>query len=108
MFSCQNISKNRKILSFIMYFSIYSNGSCNGVAIWVDWQLDLDLSVSCGPIEEVTPGKRMSWDPYTRQGVHLFHKISDVMKGRNVLSWSFTFVPQHGEVDFDFRILTNV
>ncbi|XP_072746127.1 protein arginine N-methyltransferase 7 isoform X1 [Anoplolepis gracilipes] len=86
---------------------ILSNGSCNGVAVWVDWQLDSDLSVSCGPIEEVIPGRRMSWDPYTRQGVHLFHRIFDVMKGRNAISWSFNFVPQHGEVDFDFNILTN-
>lgn len=88
-----------------MYFSFYSNGSCNGVAVWIDWQLDPDLSISCGPTEEVIPGKRISWDPYTRQGVHLFHGISDVRTRRNTLLWSFTFVPQHGEVDFNFNIL---
>lgn len=85
---------------------ILDSGSCNGVAIWVDWQLDSDLSVSCGPIEEIVPGKRVSWDPYTRQGVHLFRTVSNVTK-ENTLSWSFTFVPQNGEVEFEFNVLTN-
>ncbi|XP_032687508.1 protein arginine N-methyltransferase 7 [Odontomachus brunneus] len=78
------------------------NGSCNGVVLWVDWQLDTEISVSSGPMEEVVPGRRVSWDPFTRQGVHLFRKICDVTKG-NVLSWSFTFIPQHGEVEFNFN-----
>ncbi|XP_012224136.1 protein arginine N-methyltransferase 7-like [Linepithema humile] len=86
---------------------ILNKGSCNGVAIWVDWQLDLDISVSCGPIENPVPGKRVSWDPYTRQGVHLFRKISDVTK-QNTLSWSFIFIPQNGKMEFDFSISTNV
>ncbi|XP_028047050.1 protein arginine N-methyltransferase 7 isoform X2 [Monomorium pharaonis] len=85
---------------------ILDNGTCNGVAIWVDWQLDSDLSISCGPIEEIVPGKRISWDPYTRQGVHLFRGVSNVTK-ESTLSWSFIFVPQNGEVEFEFNILTN-
>ena len=87
-------------------FLFYSNGFCNGIAIWVDWQLDSDLSVSCGPIEEIVPSKRISWDPYTRQGVHLFRTVSNVTK-KSTLSWSFTFLPQNGEVEFKFNIVTN-
>ncbi|XP_024868793.1 protein arginine N-methyltransferase 7-like [Temnothorax curvispinosus] len=85
---------------------ILDSGCCNGVTIWVDWQLDSDLSISCGPIEEIVPGERISWDPYTRQGVHLFRKVFNVTKG-STLSWSFTFVPQSGEVEFEFDVLTN-
>lgn len=72
----------------------------------MDWQLDSDLSISSGPIEEIVPGKRISWDPYTRQGVHLFRRVSNVTK-ESTLSWSFNFVPQSGEVEFEFNILTN-
>ncbi|XP_014475851.1 PREDICTED: protein arginine N-methyltransferase 7 [Dinoponera quadriceps] len=78
------------------------SGTCNGVALWVDWQLDTETSVSCGPIGKIVPGEQVSWDPYTRQGVHLFRKICDVNKG-SALSWSFTFIPQHGEVEFNFN-----
>ncbi|KAL0118065.1 hypothetical protein PUN28_009028 [Cardiocondyla obscurior] len=98
-----NFDERRKLTGKI---PILDSGSCNGVVIWVDWQLDSDLSVSCGPIEEIVPGKRVSWDPYTRQGVHLFRRVSNVTK-ESTLSWAFTFIPQSGEVEFQFDVLTN-
>lgn len=84
---------------------ILQNGSCNGVALWVDWQLDAEISVSCGPTQEIVPGKRISWDRYTRQGVHIFRNIKDVSCD-DLLSWSFAFVPQHGSVEFQFEIIS--
>ncbi|EZA46347.1 protein arginine N-methyltransferase 7 isoform X1 [Ooceraea biroi] len=87
--------------------SIAVDGSCNGVAVWVDWQLDSEISVSCGPIEEVVPGKRVSWDPYTRQGVHLFRRITNVKKG-NTLSWVFVLDSLRSEVKLDFSLLTDI
>ncbi|KAG5338171.1 ANM7 methyltransferase, partial [Acromyrmex heyeri] len=98
-----NFNKRERITGEI---PILDSGTCNGIAIWVDWQLDSDLSVSCGPIEEIVPSKRVSWDPYTRQGVHLFRTISNVTE-KSTLSWSFTFLPQNGEVEFKFNIVTN-
>ncbi|EGI67279.1 Protein arginine N-methyltransferase 7 [Acromyrmex echinatior] len=98
-----NFNKRERITGEI---PILDSGTCNGIAIWVDWQLDSDLSVSCGPIEEIVPSKRVSWDPYTRQGVHLFRTVSNVTK-KSTLSWSFTFLPQNGEVEFKFNIVTN-
>ncbi|XP_053994662.1 protein arginine N-methyltransferase 7 isoform X1 [Hylaeus volcanicus] len=84
---------------------ILQNGSCNGVALWVDWHLDSEITVSSGPNAEIQPGKRISWDPFTRQGVHLFREITNVTQ-QNVLQWSFAFMPQHGNMKFDFHILT--
>ncbi|XP_076243274.1 arginine methyltransferase 7 isoform X2 [Calliopsis andreniformis] len=78
-------------------------GSCNGVALWVDWHLDSEITVSSGPITEIQPGKRISWDPFTRQGVHLFRDIKTVTQ-QSILSCSFKFVPQHGNMKFDFLI----
>ncbi|XP_076279439.1 arginine methyltransferase 7 isoform X2 [Lasioglossum baleicum] len=84
---------------------ILENGSCNGIALWVDWHLNSDITVSSGPKKEIQPGKRILWDPFTRQGVHLFRNITDVTQ-QSVLQWSFDFVPQHGNIKFDFHILS--
>ncbi|KAG7187839.1 hypothetical protein KM043_016875 [Ampulex compressa] len=84
---------------------ILKNGSCNGIALWVDWQLDMDITVSSGPTNEILPGERISWDRFTRQGVHLFRDISNVTQ-EDALFYSFSFVPEHGNIDFDFSIST--
>ena len=86
---------------------ILESGSCNGIALWVDWHLDRDITVSSGPAVEIEPGKRISWDPFTRQGVHLFRNIRNVSR-HDSLSWSFNFVPQHGDMKFDFHILPKI
>ena len=87
--------------------AILESGSCNGVALWIDWHLDRDITVSSGPAAEIEPGKRISWDPFTRQGVHLFRNIRNVSR-HDSLSWSFNFVPQHGDMKFDFHILPKI
>ncbi|XP_076657785.1 arginine methyltransferase 7 isoform X2 [Halictus rubicundus] len=84
---------------------ILESGSCNGVVLWVDWHLNSDITVSSGPKKEIQSGKRILWDPFTRQGVHLFRDITDVTQ-QSVLQWSFDFVPQHGNIKFDFNILS--
>lgn len=78
---------------------------CNGVALWVDWDLDSEITVSSGPTAKIQPGKRISWDPFTRQGVHLFRDITNVTQ-QNMLLWSFNFIPQHGNIKFEFRVLS--
>lgn len=75
--------------------------------MWMDWQLDSEISTSSGPIDEVMPGKRISWDPYMRQGVHLFRIITKVKKG-NTLSWMFVLDSLRSKIKLDFRILTDV
>ncbi|KZC12131.1 Protein arginine N-methyltransferase 7 [Dufourea novaeangliae] len=84
---------------------IIEKGSCNGVVLWVDWHLDSEVTVSSGSKTETQPGKRISWDPFTRQGVHLFRDIMNVTQ-QSILQWSFNFVPQHGNMKFDFHILS--
>ncbi|PBC31995.1 Protein arginine N-methyltransferase [Apis cerana cerana] len=84
---------------------ILTNGMCNGVALWIDWHLNSEITISSGPTVEVQSGTRISWDPFTRQGVHLFKDITHVTQQSTVL-WSFSFAPQYGNMKFDFRILS--
>ncbi|CAK9803941.1 Protein arginine N-methyltransferase 7 [Anthophora plagiata] len=100
----QNVNEHKNI-NISAAVPILKNGTCNGVALWVDWHLDSEITISSGPTAEVQPGKRISWDRFTRQGVHLFKDIARVTQ-RSVVSYSFNFVPQHGNVKFDFHILS--
>ncbi|XP_031826057.1 arginine methyltransferase 7 isoform X2 [Nomia melanderi] len=100
----QNINECKNIHVFDT-IPILESGLCNGVALWIDWHLDSEITVSSGPKREIEPGKRISWDPFTRQGVYLFRHITNVTQ-QSVLQWSFDFVPQHGNIKFDFHILS--
>lgn len=44
---------------------------CNGIAFWVDWTVDEDSSISCGPSNNVEIGELIVWKLEERQGVHL-------------------------------------
>ncbi|XP_033179203.1 protein arginine N-methyltransferase 7 isoform X1 [Bombus impatiens] len=100
----QNVNESENI-NISESVPILTSGMCNGVALWVDWQLNSEITVSSGPTVEVQFGKRISWDPFTRQGVHLFKDITQVTQQSTVL-WSFSFVPRYGNITFDFRILS--
>ncbi|XP_011304207.1 protein arginine N-methyltransferase 7 [Fopius arisanus] len=65
-------------------------GSCNGIALWIDWHLDPETTVSTGPTTEITPGERISWDVNTRQAVFLLRKIEAVTSS-HVLTWSLKY-----------------
>ncbi|XP_011504420.1 PREDICTED: protein arginine N-methyltransferase 7 [Ceratosolen solmsi marchali] len=79
------------------------DGVCNGIAIWVNWDLDDDIVVTSGPIEEIIPGSRISWDPYTRQGVQLFSETVHVTN-KSILMSSFNFNPEEGRIQFNFEL----
>ncbi|XP_023162762.2 protein arginine N-methyltransferase 7 isoform X2 [Drosophila hydei] len=83
-------------------------GSCNGIALWVDWQLAPNDSpksiVSTGPLEPVEPGQYIKWDMFVRQGVHF---INQTKTEQNYLDWSITFRPLLGELNFNFSLHTN-
>ncbi|XP_014204055.1 protein arginine N-methyltransferase 7 [Copidosoma floridanum] len=83
---------------------IVTNGTYNGIAIWLDWHLDEDTVVSSGPTEDIFPGKRISWDPYTRQGVHLPPNTEKVTN-ENTLETFFKFNPQEGTLRFNFKMI---
>lgn len=79
---------------------------CNGIAIWVEWHLNDDIVVSSGPTQQFIPGERISWDHYSRQGVHLLHKIKEVTN-KDILKSSFKFNPEEGTMQFYFELSKN-
>ena len=82
----------------------FSDGLCNGIALWIDWKLDEDIIISSGPLQDVWPGTSVIWDPYTKQGVYLFRSTKNITS-MDQLCWSFDFSPKEGLMKFDFRII---
>ncbi|KAH8355203.1 hypothetical protein KR093_008296 [Drosophila rubida] len=83
-------------------------GTCNGIALWVDWQLASDSPksvVTTGPIEPVVPGQFVKWDMFVRQGVHFVHQTESTRTAsERRLNWSTIFKPLMGELSFNFSL----
>lgn len=89
-------------------FILYNrSGSCNGIALWVDWKLNGDddpkSTVSSGPCAKVEIGKFIDWDYHSRQGVHLLPHAHPVLPNK-VLICDTTFLPDDGNIYFKFDI----
>lgn len=61
---------------FKIEYLIHSEGHCNGIAFWMDWDLDGsgEYIISTGPIKPIESGMKIDWDMHSRQGVHLFSR----------------------------------
>ncbi|XP_030374210.1 protein arginine N-methyltransferase 7 [Scaptodrosophila lebanonensis] len=82
---------------------------CNGVALWVDWQLNANdtsakSTVSSGPVEPIEIGKFVKWDMFVRQGVHFTRPES---RSKHV-DWSTEFKPLLGQLNFNFTLRNNI
>ena len=101
------LSKNvfgENVILYI-YFFYNRNGMYNGIALWVEWNLDdsktSKLTISTGPIEPIQVGNFIKWDLYTKQGVHLVRKPITVDKTNNI-DWKVSFKPTTGDLNFKF------
>ncbi|XP_068146639.1 protein arginine N-methyltransferase 7 [Drosophila tropicalis] len=78
---------------------------CNGIALWVDWQLYPSESpkafVSSGPSQPIEIGKFVKWDMFVRQGVH-FPQSRTINASR--VEWQIDFKPLLGELNFQFDL----
>jgi protein arginine N-methyltransferase 7 len=75
--------------------SFRENGICNGIAFWIDYQLDENIWLTTGLETE-----NDSWVNYCKQGVHLLPKPIDVQSGMK-LSITAGFDYQQGQFLFD-------
>ena len=77
---------------------------CNGVALWADFNFG-DGVITTGPTNEILIGKKIQWDWYTRQGVHLFrqHKpVGSLGDGDYTIKVSTDFKINTGDLKFKF------
>ncbi|KAF3854353.1 hypothetical protein F7725_022408 [Dissostichus mawsoni] len=80
-------------------------GRCHGVALWMEYHLTDDITVSAGLIGPVSEQGECEWSRHRKQGVYFFRSPGESSgDGRASVSYSFTFEPSLGDIKMDFRI----
>jgi len=87
-------------MNFSGNLRIESNLPMCGVALWMDWQLDEETTVSSGPRTKVLSGSKVCWEPDSKQGVHLLPTPTPAAS----LSYSAVFDPEEGDFTFTFKV----
>ncbi|XP_033942749.1 protein arginine N-methyltransferase 7 isoform X2 [Pseudochaenichthys georgianus] len=80
-------------------------GHCHGVALWMEYHLTDDITVSAGLIGPVSEQGDCEWSRHRKQGVYFFRSPGESSgDGRASVSYSFTFEPSLGDIKMDFSI----
>ena len=80
-------------------------GNCNGIALWMDWQLDECTSIGGGPTLPVTIGQNVHWDMHSKQAVYFLNRPVNLSDGdKKVLKYQISLVPETYELKFNFSI----
>ncbi|XP_073843451.1 arginine methyltransferase 7 [Musca autumnalis] len=95
-----------KLQSLKGTFPIELTSGCNGIALWVDWLLDINPKsiVSSGPIQPIEVGSYVKWNMFVRQGVQLMSETLQVESGKSAVHWEVNFNPNQGLLDFNFMV----
>ncbi|TRY61040.1 hypothetical protein TCAL_05739 [Tigriopus californicus] len=79
---------------------------CNGMALWMEWHLDDETTISNGPKEPVEVGDKVNWDMHSHQGVSF---LPQHQRGRltvnSMVQCTVTFNPKEGDLAFQFSVV---
>ncbi|KAJ7997782.1 hypothetical protein DPEC_G00215690 [Dallia pectoralis] len=80
-------------------------GRCHGVALWMEYQLNDDITVSMGLTKPISDEGVCEWSLHRKQGVFFFRSPWDGSgdEGASV-SYTFTFEPSIGDIKMDFTV----
>ncbi|XP_062856906.1 protein arginine N-methyltransferase 7 [Trichomycterus rosablanca] len=80
-------------------------GRCHGVALWMEYNLTDDITVSMGLTEPVSEEGECVWSMHRKQGVYFFRDPWESSgDGRAAVSYSLTFQPHLGDIKMDFSV----
>ncbi|CAF1019337.1 unnamed protein product [Adineta steineri] len=94
----EKISQKNKIETINLDIPFNVDGICNGIAFWIDYQLEDNIWLTTGIENE-----NDSWANYSKQGVHLLLKPIEIKSGMK-LSINAAFDFQKGQ--FSFNIIS--
>ena len=82
-----------------------ADGCFNAIALWMDWDLDSETTVSGGPTASVQLGRQVEWDRHSKQGVY-FVKEPAVVTGSHgqILHYRVSLIADTGEFKFHFSL----
>ncbi|KAL2093482.1 hypothetical protein ACEWY4_010794 [Coilia grayii] len=80
-------------------------GCCHGVALWMEFHLTDDVTLSMGLMEPVSEEGACKWSPHRKQGVYFLKSPWESSgDGRASVSYNLTFDPSLGDIKLDFSI----
>lgn len=80
-------------------------GRCHGVALWMEYNLTDDVTVSAGLTGAVGEQGECEWTRHRKQGVYLLRSPwESSADARAAMSYSFTFHPSSGDIKMDFSV----
>uniref|UniRef100_A0A669C4M9 Protein arginine N-methyltransferase n=1 Tax=Oreochromis niloticus TaxID=8128 RepID=A0A669C4M9_ORENI len=80
-------------------------GRCHGVALWMEYHLTDDITVSAGLTGPINEQGDCEWSRHRKQGVYFFGSPWEISgDGRAAVSYSFTFEPSLGDIRMDFTV----
>uniref|UniRef100_A0A671WNV5 Protein arginine N-methyltransferase n=1 Tax=Sparus aurata TaxID=8175 RepID=A0A671WNV5_SPAAU len=79
------------------------SGRCHGVALWMEYHLTDDITVSAGLIGPISEQGECEWSRHRKQGVYFLRSPWESSgDGRAAVSYNFTFEPSSGDIKMDF------
>ncbi|XP_062402866.1 protein arginine N-methyltransferase 7 [Sardina pilchardus] len=80
-------------------------GCCHGIALWMEFQLTDDVSLSMGLVEPVGEEGACEWSPHRKQGVYFLRSAWESSGDeRAAVSYNLTFDPSIGDIKMDFSV----
>uniref|UniRef100_A0A7N6BI46 Protein arginine N-methyltransferase n=1 Tax=Anabas testudineus TaxID=64144 RepID=A0A7N6BI46_ANATE len=80
-------------------------GRCHGVALWMEYHLTTDITVSGGLIGPISEQGDCEWSRHRKQGIYFLRSPWEISgEGRAAVSYSFTFDPSLGDIRMDFSM----
>ncbi|XP_066504878.1 protein arginine N-methyltransferase 7 [Hoplias malabaricus] len=81
-------------------------GQCHGFALWMEYSLTDDITVSMGLTKPVNEEGECVWSPHRKQGIYFLQtpwESSD--DGWTAVSYNLTFDPSVGDIKMDFSAI---
>ncbi|KAG7999624.1 Protein arginine N-methyltransferase 7 [Nibea albiflora] len=80
-------------------------GRCHGVALWMEYHLTDDITVSAGLIGPISEQGECEWSRHRKQGVYFLRSPWESSgDGRASVAYSFTFEPGSGDIKMDLSV----
>ncbi|XP_054633188.1 protein arginine N-methyltransferase 7 [Dunckerocampus dactyliophorus] len=81
------------------------SGCCHGVALWLEYHLTQDVSVSTGLTGPIDEQGHCEWSRHRKQGVYFLRSgWQSSGDGRAAVSYDITFQPASGDIKMDFSV----
>uniref|UniRef100_A0AAR2M544 Protein arginine N-methyltransferase n=1 Tax=Pygocentrus nattereri TaxID=42514 RepID=A0AAR2M544_PYGNA len=107
-YPCRALSKAHPVMTFDFQQCVPEqpiNRRCHGFALWMEYNLTDDITISMGLTKPVNEEGECVWSPHRKQGVYFLQTPWESSgDGHTAVSYNLTFDPSIGDVKMDFSV----